>query len=485
MALVCATVVVGGSTPRAGAQAEPRVEHVILIGFDGYDPDYVGRAPTPHIDALAERGVRGVTEGVMLSITNPSFTAIATGAWPDRNGNLAYWWDKVANTYRGQARANDITGIAHAVRDHGGTVGSAQYFILQANGTDYGDPEGLYTQPSGSCERIFDDAIAMLNEEPVQSGTGMVTVRQTPTLQAVYCGQLDAIGHEEGAESPNIDLALVELDAQVGRLVAELDELGIADSTAIILTGDHGMTTYTQTFGVPLYQALVAAGYSAQPLLVTGIPVNPTVDVVMVPAGRSASLYLAGDLEGDEAALADLREVVAGVEGTSTIYDKEDQAAMHMHPGYGDLVVESQPGWSADILPTDRPKGAHGSGAESDAVFVMAGAGVGQSADEVRVRHIDVAPTIAELLGLPPLPHADGEVLADLLEQDEPPPSTSTSTTSTSTTSVPPSTTTPPSTTPSVVGSRDDLYDPLPAARLRPSPADAAEPMRARPRYVG
>ena len=37
--------------PQAG-----RPEHVILVDWDAFDPDYLGRAPTPNIDALANRG---------------------------------------------------------------------------------------------------------------------------------------------------------------------------------------------------------------------------------------------------------------------------------------------------------------------------------------------------------------------------------------------------------------------------------------------
>lgn len=68
---------------------------------------------------------------VMLPITNPSFTSLTTGAWPDRGGNRAYVWDRTTGTYQGQRRANRVTSIAEAVVASGGTVGSAQHFILQ------------------------------------------------------------------------------------------------------------------------------------------------------------------------------------------------------------------------------------------------------------------------------------------------------------------------------------------------------------------
>ena len=170
--VAAATVWVAPAAPPATAQDEPPpADHVVLIGVDGFDPDYLGRGATPNLDALAARGASGVTEGVMLPITNPSFTALTTGAWPDRSGNLAYWWDRAANTYRGQTRVNDVTSIAEAVVDAGGTVGASQYFILQGNGTDYGRAGAVYTQPGGNCDRRgLTTLLSMLRRQPVSSG---------------------------------------------------------------------------------------------------------------------------------------------------------------------------------------------------------------------------------------------------------------------------------------------------------------------------
>lgn len=496
MALVAAALVMSTTPGTAGADpAEPAAEHVVLIGFDGFDPDYRGRVPTPNIDALIARGAGGVTQGVMLPITNPSFTSLTTGAWPDRSGNRAYWWNQVTNRYEGQSRRNDVTSIADAVVAAGGTVGSAQYFILQGNGTDYGRPGAVYTQPGGTCSRKFDDAIAMLRRQPVDSAGTSVPVAEIPTLLAVYCGDLDEIGHDEGAESPRLDDAMRDLDAQVGRLVAAIEEAGISESTSIILTGDHGMTSYTQSYFLPLYQAIEAAGYTPQALFAAGQSVAPTTDVVMISAGRSMTLYLTGSRAGDTAALAEIRSLIEAQPGTGRILDRDQQRELHVHPDYGDLVVESQPGWGASILPPSGPQGDHGSGDETDAVFVMAGAGVARTPGEVVVRHIDVAPTIAHLLGLDPLPDADGEALTRLLVQPEPETTTTTgsSTTgsSTTSTSVAPDQTVGPGTTAAPI--TDPPHGPSPTAPRRPggSPtsdvpaAPPAEPRQARPTYVG
>lgn len=461
-----------------------RAEHVVLIGFDGFDPDYLDRVATPNIDALAARGAIGVTQGIMPPITNPSFTSLTTGAWPDRHGNRAYWWDQTANQYRGQSRANDVTSIAEAVRDAGGTVGAAQYFILQGNGADYATPGAVYTQPGGPCSRRFDDAIAMLHQEPVMSNGVSVPVDEIPTLLAVYCDDLDSIGHDEGADSPNLITALAELDTQVGRLVAAIDEVGLTDATTVVLTGDHGMSTYTQSFAVPLAQTLISAGYSPQFLFTAGQSVSASTDVVLISTGRSLSLYLTGARAGDADALDEIRGLAEAQPGTADILDRDAQRALHVHPDYGDLLIESEPGWGASILPPSGPQGDHGSSAETDAVFVIAGAGVAQAPASVVVRHIDVSPTIAELLGLPPLPDADGAAVVSLLTAEEPP-ATTTTTTPTS------STTTPTSTSSTPPGSTSSTTTPGSATTAGTSTGPAvgaavgAAPVRSGPTYTG
>ncbi len=326
----------------------PLADHVVLIGFDGFDPDYLSRAPTPNIDHLARRGALGTTEGPAQSVTNPSFATLATGAWPDTTGNVAYVYDRTTGSYRGQSRALAVPTIAEAVRDQGGTVGSAQYFILQDHGVTYGDPEALYTQPGGPCSRRFDDAIAMVEQRRVSSAGAEVTVPRIPQLLAVYCDALDTIGHADGAESALIPGALVDLDAQVGRLVDALERVGIADRTAIVLTGDHGMTSFARTFGPELIAQLA----------------------------------------------------VRGLEAT-------------------DLVIEAQPGWAASDLPVlAPPDGRHGSTGESQATFLISGAGVRTRPSDARVSvdHIDIAPTIAHLLGIDPPSASEGRVRFSLVE---------------------------------------------------------------------
>ena len=49
----------------AGARAARprRAEHVIVVDWDGFDPAYLGRVATPHLDLLAAQGALAIAEG--------------------------------------------------------------------------------------------------------------------------------------------------------------------------------------------------------------------------------------------------------------------------------------------------------------------------------------------------------------------------------------------------------------------------------------
>ena len=63
----------------------------------------------------------------------------------------------------------------------------------------------------------------------------------------------------------------------------------------------------------------------------------------------------------------------------------------------------------------DGPRGYHGRTGELEAVLLVAGRGVNPRARLKGARHVDIAPTIAALLGLPAPAQAEGRVLAEAL----------------------------------------------------------------------
>ncbi|MCR2811758.1 MULTISPECIES: alkaline phosphatase family protein [Microbacterium] len=412
MLAIAGVTVAGLSGGQASAAPPPPAEHVVLIALDGFDAAYLEDAQMPNLTHLAKRGSLTTSTGVMTSITNPSWASIATGAWPASHLNTAYWFDADTGTARSQQRDLAVPTIAQAIREQGGTVMSAQWFILQSYGVTYGDPDGLYTQPGGACSERTDDAVAVLRGEAVDSGGQMTRARGIPDLIAVYCDTLDVLGHADGSAAAGLPAALADVDEQIGRLVQAVKDAGIYGRTAFVITGDHGMSTFTQGMQQELLAAISALGYDVE-MLAAGRSPQPQTDVVVV-VGGVGSLHLIGEAAADPVAASRIDRAVSALPHIAAVYDKSEQRELKMSPKYGELVIEPVEGWSLGATPADA-SGLHGTSRNLEVPLVLAGAGVRPNGVPVDPRHIDVAPTIAALLGYAPPAGAEGRVLSEAI----------------------------------------------------------------------
>lgn len=394
----------------APAAARSAADHVVFIALDGFDADYLDRAEMPNLRHLAERGVLTTSTGVMSSITNPSWSSVSTGTWPSTHQNTAYWYDAETGTARGQQRDLIVPTIAESIREQGGTVMSAQWFILQNHGVTFGDPNGLYTQPGGNCSRRTDDVVAVINGEPVKSGSQMVTTNGIPDLIALYCDAADALGHAEGHDAEGMPAVLADLDDQIGRVVQATKDAGIYGRTAFVITGDHGMSSFSQGMQTELLATIDALGFQSE-MLASGKAPKPGTDVVIV-VGGVGSLHLLGEAAADPTAAARIEAAVSALPHVSAVLDKTEQQAAHMSPKYGELVIEPAEGWSLGATPT-RTAGLHGTTRNLEVPFVLSGSGVRPNAMPTDPRHIDITPTIAALLGYAPPAGVDGRVLTE------------------------------------------------------------------------
>ena len=72
--------------------------------------------------------------------------------------------------------------------------------MVQERRVTFGDRDHLYVHPGGPCQKRVDTALAILDGSPVDSGGQNVVVKRMPSLLAVYCDDLDALGHQVGAQ---------------------------------------------------------------------------------------------------------------------------------------------------------------------------------------------------------------------------------------------------------------------------------------------
>ncbi|HEV2092845.1 MAG TPA: alkaline phosphatase family protein, partial [Rubrobacter sp.] len=341
--------------------------------------------------------------------------SMSTGAYPETHGNAAYFFDDETGEAVGETRFLAAETITQALAAEGLTTAAVQWYMVQDHGASYGDPEHLYVRPGGLFEQRVDAAVEILNRRPVNSGGEMVAVPKIPDFLAVYGPDLDAFGHLEGADSPNIGSLVAELDRQLGWLVQAAREVGIYERTAFILTADHGMTSWERSF-VEGLAAAPGLGRGVEIVPPGGTPSPDTEVVIVKSAGRIMDVTLRGR-SATPGKLAEVRGVLEGLPQVSRVLDAADLETLRAGDKPGDFVVEARAPWGFGLAEPGEgaSRGGHGSTLEMRVPLLISGAGVRAGAAPKDARLVDVAPTIAALLGARPPADAQGRVLDELL----------------------------------------------------------------------
>jgi predicted AlkP superfamily pyrophosphatase or phosphodiesterase len=188
---------------------------------------------------------------------------------------------------------------------------------------------------------------------------------------------------------------------------------GLMDRTAVIIVSDHGFKQVKK-------QIHVNTALSEMHLEDKVYPLNE---------GGLALLYI--DAKGAEETTAALRKQFASVDGIADVAGPERFAELGLpdparDPQMAGLVLIPKSGYAFSgarggpvSTTVTSPSGAHGyvnSDPEIDAIFLAAGNGIRRGVVLDRVRNVDVAPTIAQLLGVKMPADIQGRTIAGMLK---------------------------------------------------------------------
>ena len=208
--------------------------------------------------------------------------------------------------------------------------------------------------------------------------------------------------------------------------------------TTLLVVSDHGLAPVHTV--VHLNTILERAGllsFQESP----GFPIEATSKVLALASGGSAHLYV--NLKGRErpgivlqeeypALLDELVRTLSEVRDPSgqpvfaRIVRRQEMGTLHLSSPYsGDLFVQAEPGYALSdesgkeeiFEPTSYLGGAGYDSAlgEMHGIFVAAGRGVREEKTISPVRVVDVAPTVARLLGFAPAEIVDGLALDEIM----------------------------------------------------------------------
>ncbi len=279
-------------------------------------------------------------------------------------------------------------------------------------------------------ETPFADELTLELALAAQAGLGLGT-DDTPDLLLVGLSACDAIGHAYGSHSLEVHDHLVRVDAMLGRFLATLEERVGRGRLLVALASDHGVTEVPERAvghgrpgGRVAKSAILAAARSAaretvgrEDVVLDLVNLQIVLDRREIRAAGAEPAVVA---EAVATAVAAVPGVQRAVTVCRLVNDEgiEDDVSRRLRHGFdvdrsGDIFVVLRPGY----LPEPSDVTTHGSPwpADAEVPLVLWGAGVRPGVVARPVRAVDLAPTLAALLGVQPSEVLDGEPLAEAM----------------------------------------------------------------------
>lgn len=433
-----------------------KAKYVILVSIDGLRPDFYQDTswPTPNLQRLKAEGAHAdCVRGVFPSVTYPSHTTITTGALPIRHG--IYYnspFEPAGETGRWYWEANlvKMPTLWDAVHKAGLRSGAVSWPVTVGAPIDYNIPEvwsldrtverfsptRTNATPKGLVEEVELNATGKLTPDDVNSdylavddnfarAGAYIFKTYKPNLLAVHLVCVDHAQHGEGRDGDHVRAAIAGADHAVGTLWEAVIQAGKQDSTALIITGDHGFVDIHTTLAPNVW------------LQQNGIIKDRKTDwkAKFHTSGAAAFLHLADKPEGKDKTkeqakvVADVRKVLeslpAGQRRLFRIIERAELDAIGADP-YAVLALAPMPGINmsssteGDALRPARG-GTHGFFPDFQNIctgFIGYGAGFAKGAVAPQMGLTDVAPIIAKLLQLD-FQSPDGVLLPGLLQKAE------------------------------------------------------------------
>ncbi len=312
-----------------GGEREARNPNLVLVTLDTVRADHLGcygdgAAVTPALDRLAAEGIRFAQASSPVPLTLPSHTTLLTGLLPPhhglRNNGAGALHGETATLATLLAGQGYRTGafVGAFVLDH--RFGLNRGFEVYDDEVPRDPRAGAALEQERPGRDVVDRALAWLEREDprpfflwVHLYDAHAPYQPPPTWAARHPGR-------------PYDAEISEVDEQVGRIVAALDDRGLAKRTVVAVAADHGeglgehgelthgLLLYEPTLRVPL---LVRAPGRLAPRVVETpvslVDVAPTLAGLLgqaLPAPAKGSLdgrdLAAALLKGGEPAPADL-----------------------------------------------------------------------------------------------------------------------------------------------------------------------------------
>lgn len=421
---------------------------VILISIDGLAAYHLENQELqlPNLRELIARGVWAEgSKTVFPSVTHPSHATLVTGVSPRRHGVLGNQMTHRESgvsyhvTTRTRKEAVRARTLFDAAREGGlvtaaicwpETRGDSSLDFNLLHGHDELDPAEVDPALLGSLRQAgipIDSYYHWSQEGDLQgyrdvllakSAAEIIRTRR-PHFLAIHFVATDSAQHAWGPQHYLSQAALTRADYLVGLLRQAVREGGLEELTTFAIVADHGFHTVYQEVNV--HPLLASSGLADRVRLHGG--------------GWTVFLETTADFDArrDGPALESFFTKLLALEGLHRVAGPEDfhalgypryeedphvQGQYMIFPDIDTFLVVDPSSHSTRRRPKERPSHGHGYLPEHPRMYpalILSGHRVRKGARIGVVRNHDVAPTIAELLGLL-MPDVEGRVLREAFE---------------------------------------------------------------------
>ena len=412
------------------------IPRLIVLSVDGMPPDFYRRPDEfglkiPNLRRLVASGASAdAVESVYPSTTYPAHATLVTGVPPRVHGVYSHLASRdpteSARPWHWFAHALKVPTLWDAAREAGLVTAAISWPVSAGATIDYNIPEiwdpsapdpnqDFQTAAKHSTPGLFDEVLGALGPLMTSSGSlgaGQATSDRLRSEAAIYLWQryqphlllvhfihYDALAHRYGPTAPEALAAIEEVDAEIGRI----EQSTASVSATLVVLSDHGFVPVSKD-AAPHVVLLEEKLFDRA---ADGRPVRKRLGTIH--AGGSFAVYwLDPPTSHDQRSL---ERAIRRISDTGAVVDVLDRAkleALGADPE-AEFILDAAPGLSfsdrfeGSVIEPARDRGTHGhlpSRPGLEASFVAVGPGIAAGKNLGRVSLTQIAPTLAQRLGL-------------------------------------------------------------------------------------
>lgn len=428
MVALCTVVINSTRAASTGSQKK-----VLLISIDGLRPEFYlsNTFETPALKALKNAGAWATSSmPVFPSVTYPNHTSLITGVYAGKHGvlsNSLFSWEKgPQDAWYWEASHIKVPTIHSLAKKQGQKTASLRWPVTMFADVTYLVPEifGMkgYYEGDGfeltvkyTEKSLMDDILKVTTLKKYSSesemdfwvaeATAHVIKSRQPDLTTVHLANVDHVEHSFGRDAAETKAAVKDVDKNIKIILDSVD----LKTTCVIVTGDHGFVDVSQK--ISPNTLFIKAGW----IETDKAGKITSWKVIAQSSGAQAAIYTK-----DNSLVPAIHKLLKENESVGyTVLEKDRLDQLGAYPE-AVLAISGRPGFTVSgsttaplVSSSGSMKGQHGfvpDFPEIQTGLIASGCGIPSGKNLGAVHVIDVAPTIADILGLAGATF-DGQVL--------------------------------------------------------------------------